>query len=125
MYFKKDLQKFDANVAKLIAIGNSGRRFPESRGPELRKFCKIANNWTTYLKPVLAVTQGLASSLYESIGCVTGALQGVPKCTPTALDSMLGLFRSITGNVVDVFCGDYTEGSDKCDSLDMSLTDSK
>ncbi|CAG2179407.1 unnamed protein product [Oppiella nova] len=79
-----------------------------------------ANNWTTYLKPVLAVTQGLAS-----IWCVTGALQGVPKCTPTALDSMLNLFRSITGNVVDVFCGDYTEGSDKCDSLDMSLTDSK
>ncbi len=33
------LKKFDSNIAKLITIGNSGRRFPDSRGSELKKYC--------------------------------------------------------------------------------------
>ncbi|CAG2106143.1 unnamed protein product [Medioppia subpectinata] len=33
------LKRFDSNVARLLTVGNSGRKFPEQRGSELEKFC--------------------------------------------------------------------------------------
>lgn len=34
------LRRFDANVARLVTIGNSGRKFPENKDKELKVFCK-------------------------------------------------------------------------------------
>jgi hypothetical protein len=34
------LRKMDATVAKLITIGNSGRKFPENKGNDLKVFCE-------------------------------------------------------------------------------------
>ncbi len=34
------LRKLDATTAKLITIGNSGRKFPENKGNDLNVFCK-------------------------------------------------------------------------------------
>ncbi|CAG2105646.1 unnamed protein product [Medioppia subpectinata] len=44
--------------------------------------------------------------------------QGVKQCTVDSVDAMLTLVRSTVGNTVDVFCGDYSEGSDKCEQLE-------
>ncbi|CAG2163584.1 unnamed protein product [Oppiella nova] len=50
--------------------------------------------------------------------CIPRDVQGVQKCTPIAVDSMLGFIKSMTGNIIDMFCSDYTEGSDKCEKLE-------
>jgi hypothetical protein len=34
------LKKMDATIAKLITIGNSGRKFPENKGNELKVYCE-------------------------------------------------------------------------------------
>jgi hypothetical protein len=34
------LKKIDATIAKLITIGNSGRKFPENKGNELKVYCE-------------------------------------------------------------------------------------
>jgi hypothetical protein len=34
------LRKLDATTAKLITIGNSGRKFPENKGNDLKVFCE-------------------------------------------------------------------------------------
>ncbi|CAG2172136.1 unnamed protein product, partial [Oppiella nova] len=59
----------------------------------------------------------LCCSFYEILECIPRDVQGVKKCTPIAVDSMLGFIRSMTGNIIDMFCSDYTEGSDKCEKL--------
>ncbi|CAG2163585.1 unnamed protein product [Oppiella nova] len=137
------LKKFDSNIAKLITIGNSGRRFPDSRGSELKNqnekllgdIEKYRNqcmdNMPKQITGILLYTgkstirqfckrdNKQLDNLLKAGACGnSGNNQGVPQCTPIAVDSMLGLVRSITGNTIDVFCGEYTEGSDKCDSLD-------
>jgi len=33
-------RKIDEIMARLQTIGNSGRKFPESKGEELKKFCE-------------------------------------------------------------------------------------
>jgi hypothetical protein len=33
-------RKIDGVMAKLLTIGNSGRRFPESKGEDLKIYCK-------------------------------------------------------------------------------------
>ena len=34
------LRKYDSNIAKLMTIGNSGRKFPENMGSEVKKYCE-------------------------------------------------------------------------------------
>jgi hypothetical protein len=33
-------RKMDATVAKLVTIGNSGRKFPENKGNDLKVYCE-------------------------------------------------------------------------------------
>ncbi len=33
-------RKIDGVMAKLLTIGNSGRRFPESKGEDLKTYCE-------------------------------------------------------------------------------------
>ena len=35
-----DMKQFDELVAKFVTIGNSGRKFPESKGPDVEKYCE-------------------------------------------------------------------------------------
>ncbi|CAG2105645.1 unnamed protein product [Medioppia subpectinata] len=60
----------------------------------------------------------MTSSLFDVYPCITDKVQGVPQCGPDALESTLSFIRSTTGNTVDAFCSDYTDGSDKCAKLD-------
>ncbi|CAG2105647.1 unnamed protein product [Medioppia subpectinata] len=44
--------------------------------------------------------------------------ESVERCSPETIEDLLTLVRGITGSTMDVFCGDYTESSDKCDKLE-------
>jgi len=37
---ESNARKIDGIVAKLLTIGNSGRKFPESTGEDLKKYCE-------------------------------------------------------------------------------------
>lgn len=181
-------RKTDATVAKLITIGNSGRKFPESKGPDLKVYCDQSDNYMKEIDQYKSkcmkglpkqVTSILVYSIKNSIGqlckkdskkltelisstkCINRANPEINKCYTKLIDGILGtkhandskkiphicceyfkifpciatrskristctenhittatdFVRSILGNVIDLLCGDYTEGSDKCDSL--------
>lgn len=48
-------------------------------------------------------------------------MSGVKGCTNTRIDTSLNFVRSLFGNVIDLICSEYTEGSDKCDQLGLFL----
>ncbi len=36
----RGLMKMDATIAKFVTIGNSGRKFPENKGKDLKVYCE-------------------------------------------------------------------------------------
>lgn len=54
------------------------------------------------------------SDYYKFLGCLNDQVR--PTC-PNQSESILDLIRNIFQGIVDVACGDYTENSDKCESI--------
>ncbi|CAG2163587.1 unnamed protein product [Oppiella nova] len=82
-----DLRKFDSNVAKLSMVGNSGRKFPENRGPELKKFCsendKLISDVEKYRNQCLENMSKQLDTLLKIGAC--------DKCYTAMLDKLLGI----------------------------------
>ncbi|CAG2103782.1 unnamed protein product [Medioppia subpectinata] len=92
----KTLRKVDLSVARIITIGNSGRQFPEQKGTELKKYC---------------------SEYYRIFPCIITKTKRIPVCTEQHVDTAMNFVRSMLGNAIDLLCSEYSEGSDKCDTL--------
>ncbi|CAG2106144.1 unnamed protein product [Medioppia subpectinata] len=150
------LKRFDAKVARLITIGNSGRKFPERRGSDLKKYCdeterlvreiekqrnlcmdnmpkqitgvliysakntinRFCKRDSKQLTKLLGAAKCANTANTQLYPCLANKVQGVKQCTVDSVDAMLTLVRSTVGNTVDVFCGDFSEGSDKCEQLE-------
>ncbi|CAG2113704.1 unnamed protein product [Medioppia subpectinata] len=183
----KGMKRFDITMARLVTIANSGRKFPEAKGTEMKKWCdesdvltkeletykqkcfkdlskqvfgvmiySIKNTLRSYCKsgkkqdsllkatPCLNHNDPLVTKCYTSFidgllgaqnandtkkipylcceyvkifPCFDEKLSPAPKCNQKGIDFVSDLIRSIAGNVVDLICGDYVEGSDKCTHL--------
>ena len=59
----------------------------------------------------------LASSYARIFECFEEKLTNLPSCNAKHVESASDLIKSIVQNVVDLICGDYVEGSDKCQNL--------
>ncbi|CAG2105648.1 unnamed protein product [Medioppia subpectinata] len=114
------LKRFDSNVARLLTVGNSGRKFPEQRGSELEKFCSEND------RLIKVIEKQRNDCMLDMPKQITGVLiyaenkvEGVQQCSADNIATLMTIIRSVTGNTVDVFCGDYTEESDKCNKLGL------
>ncbi|CAG2108300.1 unnamed protein product [Medioppia subpectinata] len=138
----KTLRKVDLSVARIITIGNSGRQFPEQKGTELKKYC---SQNAAYLKEIerykgkcmKGLSKQIASILIYSIKnsiaqlcnkdskneyyrifpCIITKTKRIPVCTEQHVDTAMNFVRSMLGNAIDLLCSEYSEGSDKCDTL--------
>ena len=208
----KGMRQFDANMARLLTIGNSGRKFPVSKGAPLkmevyktkcfkdlakqvfgvlvyavrnamRQYCRkdskkltdliaavpcvtkndpvVTKCYTNYIDGVLGAKNAvdtkklphmcwyfivcsfilkeldldnilnryfrcifrimnfsnIFSEYTRLFQCFSYKLTKAPSCNEKNVESISDLVRTIVGNVIDLICGDYVEGSDKCDSL--------
>ena len=58
------------------------------------------------------------SSEYANIlSCMESSLAGAAKCTRNNILEATDFVRSLLGNTMEMICGDYLDGSDKCDKL--------
>ncbi|CAG2167406.1 unnamed protein product [Oppiella nova] len=55
---------------------------------------------------------------FRIFSCSETRMRTVKGCTEQQIDITLDWIRSLFGNVIDLICSDYTEGSDKCSSLE-------
>jgi len=57
------------------------------------------------------------SEYYKLFPCMSTRASKIEICNEFHIETAINFVRSIVGNVVDLICGDYTEGSDKCQVL--------
>lgn len=57
-----------------------------------------------------------SSSYVDSIKCSSDVLDGVP-CLRKNKDFILSFVREIFGNFVNTMCGEYKEGTGRCDAV--------
>jgi len=184
----KGMRRFDSQVSRLMTIANSGRKFPENKGKDLKAWCdesdvivkeletykqkcfknlskqvfgvliySIKNTMKQYCRkdskkldvllkavPCLNKNDNEVTKCYAQFvdgvlgaknandtkkiphlcceyvnifGCFEKKLQNAKHCNDKNIETVSDLIRSVIGNVVDLICGEYVEGSDKCAKL--------
>ncbi|CAG2172557.1 unnamed protein product [Oppiella nova] len=54
---------------------------------------------------------------YRIFPCISTKTKRIPVCTEQHVETALNFVKSMLGNAIDLICSDYTEGSDKCETL--------
>ncbi|CAG2108299.1 unnamed protein product [Medioppia subpectinata] len=126
----KGMKRFDITMARLVTIANSG---PGKKQDSLLKATPCLNHndplvtkcYTSFIDGLLGAQNAndtkkipyLCCEYVRIFPCFDEKLSPAPKCNQKGIDFVSDLIRSIAGNVVDLICGDYVEGSDKCTHL--------
>ncbi|XP_054155358.1 uncharacterized protein LOC128953859 [Oppia nitens] len=182
------MRRFDQQVSQLISIANSGRKLPDNKGKDLKKWCDetdviikelegykqkcfkdlskqvfgvlvyaVKNTLKQYCKrdskkldqliaavPCINTNDAIVTKCYTELvdgllgsknaidtkkiphlccvyadvyDCFETKLTPAKKCNEKHVQTLSDLMRNIAGNVVNLICGDYVEGSDKCTQL--------
>ncbi|CAG2106142.1 unnamed protein product [Medioppia subpectinata] len=75
----------------------------------IKQFCRKGSK---------SVDKLLDAGVCGNAGIAQDNLQDVKQCTHDRQEVIFSMVRQVSGRTMDVFCGEYNEGSDKCDKLE-------